>query len=94
MLTVLIPCYNEKKTISEIIKKVKKQKIKKQIIVIDDFSNDGTRNILKKKLKKKINKLILHKKNYGKGAAINSAKKFIKGSIVIIQDADLSLIHI
>ena len=89
MLTVLIPCYNEKKTISEIIKKVKKQKIKKQIIVIDDFSNDGTRNILKKKLKKKINKLILHKKNYGKGAAINSAKKFIKGSIVIIQDADL-----
>ena len=89
MLTVLIPCYNEKKTISEIIKKVKKQKIRKQIIVIDDCSIDGTRTILKKKLKKKIDKLILHKKNCGKGASINSAKKFIKGSIVIIQDADL-----
>lgn len=89
MLTVLIPCYNEKKTISKIIKQVKKQKIRKQIIVIDDCSNDGTRLILKKKLKKSIDKLILHKRNYGKGASINSAKKFIKGDIVIIQDADL-----
>ena len=89
MLTVLIPCYNEKKTISKIIKQVKKQKIRKQIIVIDDCSNDGTRLILKKKLKKSIDKLILHKRNYGKGASLNSAKKFIKGDIVIIQDADL-----
>ena len=89
MLTVLIPCFNEKKTISKIIKKVKQQKLKKQIIVIDDCSNDGTRTVLKKKLKKNIDKLILHKRNYGKGASINSAKKFIKGDIVLIQDADL-----
>ena len=89
MITVIIPCYNEIKTISSLIDKVYKQKLKKQIIVVDDFSTDGTRKILKKKLKKKINKIIFHKKNYGKGAAINTAKKFVKGSIVIIQDADL-----
>ena len=89
MITVIIPCYNEIKTISIIIDKVYKQKSKKQIIVVDDYSTDGTRKILKKKLRKKIDKIILHNKNYGKGAAINSAKKFIKGNIIIIQDADL-----
>ena len=89
MITVIIPCYNEIKTISIIIDKVYKQKLKKQIIVVDDYSTDGTRKILKKKLRKKIDKIIFHNKNYGKGAAINSAKKFIKGNIIIIQDADL-----
>ena len=89
MITVIIPCYNEVKTINIIIDKVYRQKLKKQIIVVDDFSTDGTREILKKKLKKKINKIIFHNRNYGKGAAINSAKKFIKGNIIIIQDADL-----
>ena len=89
MITVIIPCYNEVKTINIIIDKVYKQKLKKQIIVVDDFSTDGTREILKKKLKKKIDKIIFHNRNYGKGAAINSAKKFVKGNIIIIQDADL-----
>ena len=89
MITVIIPCYNEVKTINIIIDKVYKQKLKKQIIVVDDFSTDGTRKILKKKLKKKIDKIIFHNRNYGKGAAINSAKKFVKGNIIIIQDADL-----
>ena len=89
MITVIIPCYNEVSTISIIIDKVFKQKLKKQIIVVDDYSTDGTQKILKKKLKKKIDKIIFHNKNYGKGAAINSAKKFIKGNIIIIQDADL-----
>ena len=89
MITVIIPCYNELKTIKTIVDKVHKIKLRKQIIVVDDFSTDGTRKILKTKLKNKINKTIFHKKNYGKGAAINSAKKFIKGNIIIIQDADL-----
>ena len=58
MITVIIPCYNEVKTINIIIDKVYRQKLKKQIIVVDDFSTDGTREILKKKLKKKIDKII------------------------------------
>ena len=89
LISIIIPCYNEKNTILKILNKVKNQKINKQILVIDDSSTDGTTNILKKNFKKKGFKLISHKKNLGKGAAIKSAKKFIKGDIVIIQDADL-----
>ena len=58
MISVIIPCYNEIKTIKTIIDKVYKQNLKKQIIVVDDFSTDGTKIILKKKLKKK------NKQNY------------------------------
>jgi dolichol-phosphate mannosyltransferase len=89
VLTVIIPCFNEKKTIKKIIERIKKQKIRTQIIVVDDFSTDGSREILTKYLKSKIDKLVLHNKNLGKGAAIISAKKFIKGKYTIIQDADL-----
>tara|TARA_Y100000590_G_scaffold459175_2_gene615614 strand:- start:6233 stop:6928 length:696 start_codon:yes stop_codon:yes gene_type:complete len=87
-LTIIIPIYNEINTIDIILKKIFNLKINKQIIVVDDASVDGT----KKKIlnyKKKIDKIIFHKKNLGKGGAIKSAKKFIKGDMVIIQDADL-----
>ena len=87
-LTVIVPCFNEKETIIKIIKLIRKQKLNIQLIVVDDFSTDGTRKILKKIIKK-TEKLILHKKNLGKGAAIRSAQKYIRGKIVIIQDADL-----
>ena len=87
-LTVIVPCFNEKETIIKIIKLIRKQKLNIQLIVVDDFSTDGTRKILKKIIKK-TEKLILHKKNLGKGAAIRSAQKYIQGKIVIIQDADL-----
>ena len=60
-----------------------------QIIVIDDASTDGTVNVLKKKILKKVDKIIFHKKNLGKGSAIISSLKYIKGDLVIIQDADL-----
>ena len=89
-LSILIPVYNEIRTIEKIIQKVKEQEIKKiQIIVIDDGSTDGTKEFLKKSLYKKVDKIIYHKKNKGKGAAIRSAQKKIIGDIVIIQDADL-----
>ena len=88
LLTVIIPCFNEKKNIIKILNKVFKQKIKKQIILVHDFSTDGTREIIKK-FKKKVDKIIYHKKNLGKGACIISAKRFIKGDLVIIQDSDL-----
>tara|TARA_Y100000816_G_scaffold278753_1_gene250286 strand:+ start:38 stop:727 length:690 start_codon:yes stop_codon:yes gene_type:complete len=87
-LSIIIPCYNEFNTIEKLINEVNKIKIKKQVIIVDDFSDDGSRKIIKK-IKKKYDKAIYHKKNLGKGAAINSAKKFIKGQIILIQDADL-----
>ena len=90
ILTVIIPAYNEKNTIKKIIQKIKLVKnIKKQIILVDDGSTDGTTDIIKKKLLSNVDKIIFHKRNFGKGAAIISAKKFIKGNYVIIQDADL-----
>ena len=89
-LTIIIPCYNEKKTIIEIINQIKKLKrIKKQIILIDDGSSDGTKQLIKTKLQNKVDKIIFHKFNKGKGAAIISSIKYIKGNLVIIQDADL-----
>ena len=89
-LSILIPVFNEIDTIEEIVKRIEEQEIKNiQIIIVDDFSTDGTREILKKKLSKKVDKIIYHKKNKGKGAAIRSAQKKIAGDIVIIQDADL-----
>ena len=89
-LSIIIPCYNEKKTIIKIVNQIKNLKrIKKQIILIDDGSNDGTRQLIKKKLLNKVNKIIFHKINKGKGAAIISSIKYIKGNLVIIQDADL-----
>ena len=87
-VTIIIPVFNEKNYIYKIIKKIKKNiYYDKQIIIVDDFSNDGTKKIIKKI--KNIDKIIFHKKNMGKGAAIKSAVPFIKGNIVAIQDADL-----
>ena len=92
MLTIIVPVYNEKKFIRVLLKKlIKIIKIKKQIIIIDDGSSDGTTEILKKEFvnNKSISKIIFHKKNSGKGSAIKSAQRFIKGDFVVIQDADL-----
>ena len=88
MLSVIIPVYNEKNTILEIIKKIETNKIKKEIIIVDDCSTDGTREILQN-LTNHNYKILFHDKNLGKGAAIKSAKKKINGEIVVIQDADL-----
>ena len=88
ILTVIIPVYNERNTIVKIIDQILKTKIKKQIIVVDDCSTDGSKEKIIKN-KRKISKIIFHKKNLGKGAAIRTAQKYIKGKLVIIQDADL-----
>ena len=88
ILTIIIPVYNETNTIVKIIDQILKIKIKKQIIVVDDCSTDGSKEKIIKN-KRKINKIIFHKKNLGKGAAIRTAQKYIKGKLVIIQDADL-----
>jgi len=88
-LSIIIPVYNEKNTVEKLLNRIHKlTNIKKEIIVVDDASYDGSANILRKN-RKRITKLIHHKKNLGKGAAIKSAQKFVKGNVVIIQDADL-----
>ena len=87
-LTIIIPVYNEIKTIEKLIKKILKINIKKQLIIDDDGSSDGTELNLKK-YKSRIDKLIFHKKNLGKGAAIKSGQKYVSGQYIGIQDADL-----
>ena len=89
-LSIIIPVYNEKKTIIKILGRINKIKVSKEIIIIDDYSNDGSREIIKKINQKNVKK-IFHKKNMGKGAGIISAKrsKLLSGDVVIIQDADL-----
>ena len=87
-LTIIIPAYNEINTIQILLEKIIKIEIDKQIIIVDDNSNDGTRDIVLN-YKEKINKIILHDFNKGKGAAIQSAQKYVEGDYVIIQDADL-----
>ncbi|PJZ78535.1 glycosyltransferase family 2 protein [Leptospira neocaledonica] len=90
-LSIVIPCYNEKQTIKNILETVKKVPYKdKEIILVDDFSTDGTRELLKTApFKKLVDQLIFHEKNQGKGAALRTGFKAAKGDIVIVQDADL-----
>tara|TARA_B100000287_G_scaffold412961_1_gene444004 strand:+ start:707 stop:1393 length:687 start_codon:yes stop_codon:yes gene_type:complete len=89
-ISIVIPCYNESSTISKIIEKVKNEKnYDKEIIVIDDFSTDGTREILKNDISEKIDELILNDRNFGKGYSVRQGIKRARGDIILIQDADL-----
>jgi glycosyltransferase involved in cell wall biosynthesis len=87
-LSVLIPVYNEKNSIQEILSRVQKIPIEKEIIVIDDCSTDGTRELLPS-LKEKGVAIVYHEQNEGKGAAIRTGIGHASGDYLIIQDADL-----
>ena len=88
-ISIIIPCYNEVNTIEKIIDKILLQeKFDKEIIVIDDNSTDGTRDLLKS-IKGKYNKLIINSKNYGKGYSIKKGISIATGDVILIQDADL-----
>jgi glycosyltransferase involved in cell wall biosynthesis len=87
-LSVIIPVFNEKDTIEQIIDKVLDVPLEKEVIVVDDFSTDGTREILKK-LKYDSVTTVFHEKNKGKGSAIRTGIQYISGDVMVIQDADL-----
>lgn len=89
-LSIVIPCYNEEKSIVDLIEKVLQSPIKnKEIIVVDDCSTDGTRKVLEKNVKPLVSKIIYHKVNGGKGSALRTGFKAATGDVIIIQDADL-----
>jgi glycosyltransferase involved in cell wall biosynthesis len=89
-LSVIIPCYNERDTVAEIIKRVHAAAPEAEIVVVDDGSTDGSREILQS-----LNgshpyvKVLLHAKNGGKGAALQTGIQAAQGEIILIQDADL-----
>jgi glycosyltransferase involved in cell wall biosynthesis len=88
-ISILIPVYNEVKTIEEIIHRVQSINIAEEIVVVDDGSTDCTRDVLAKLNGHGPVRVIFHDKNQGKGAAVRTAIKNAKGDILIVQDADL-----
>jgi len=87
-LSVVMPVYNESRTIEEIIRRVKEVDIDKEIVIVDDFSTDGTRQYLQK-INDPVIRVFLHEKNMGKGAAVRTGIAQVAGDVVLIQDADL-----
>jgi glycosyltransferase involved in cell wall biosynthesis len=90
-VSVVIPCYNEKDTILEILAAVKKSGVDlKEIVVVDDCSKDGTRDILKEKVEgDPLVRVLYHEKNQGKGGALATGFAAASGDVVLVQDADL-----
>jgi len=89
-ISVVIPCYNEKATIRAVVDTVKAAPFAdKEIIIVDDCSRDGTREILKKEIEPLVTRILFHDINQGKGAALRTGIAAATGDIVIIQDADL-----
>ncbi|MDD2623427.1 MAG: Undecaprenyl-phosphate mannosyltransferase [bacterium ADurb.Bin157] len=89
-LSVVIPVYNEKNTLKDLILRVKASPVKdKEIVIVDDFSTDGTRELLQEELHKLVDKVVYHDHNQGKGAALRTGFKEVTGDYVVIQDADM-----
>lgn len=88
-ISVVMPVYNERGTIREILRRVRDVPLEKEILCVDDFSNDGTWEILQQQANNADTRIFRHPRNLGKGAAVATAVQHVKGDVVIIQDADL-----
>lgn len=88
-LSVIIPCYNEKETLEDILVRVKAVNLASEIVIVDDGSTDGTRDILKTLEDDPLINVIYHNKNQGKGAAVRTGFAAATSDVVLIQDADL-----
>jgi glycosyltransferase involved in cell wall biosynthesis len=89
-LSIVIPCYNEAKTIRQLVDRVRASPVAdKEIIIVDDFSRDGTRDVLRSQIAPLVDRIVFHEVNQGKGAALRTGFSVATGDAVIIQDADL-----
>src|SRR6266705_1529647 len=89
-VSIVIPCYNEKDTIEKIVEAVCNAPLKtREIIVVDDCSEDGTQTLLRERLSSMVDRVIYHPVNRGKGAALRSGFAAATGDIILVQDADL-----
>ncbi len=88
-ISIVIPCYNERATIGTVLQRVTAVDMDKEVIVIDDASGDGTRELLEGELAPLVDRLVVHERNQGKGAALHSGFAVATGDVVLVQDADL-----
>lgn len=89
VVSVIIPCFNEVDTIENMVDQVQDCGLKTEIIIVDDYSTDGTRDVIINKLKGRVAKVLFHKKNMGKGAALRHGFMYATGDVCIVQDADM-----
>ena len=89
-LSIVIPCYNEVRTIRHIVDRVRAAPVaEREIIIVDDCSRDGTRDLLRTEIAPLVDKVLFHEVNQGKGAALRTGFRAATGDIVVVQDADL-----
>jgi glycosyltransferase involved in cell wall biosynthesis len=88
-LSVVIPCYNEVTTLEDVIAAVRAAPVKTEIVLVDDASSDGTRELIREKLADRVERVVYHEENQGKGAALRSGFAVVSGDVVVVQDADL-----
>ncbi len=89
-LSIVIPCYNEATTIRQIVERVRAAPVPdKEILIVDDGSRDGTRELLEREIAPLVDRIIYHQVNRGKGAALRTGFAAATGDVVIVQDADL-----